>query len=133
MRNPNSRSPLNSSIDIYVCIHTHVTLSVTLSNVTSPTKILNWYFENLIIGLHVLYIFNTNAKFCFNQMLFTIQFINSYLCIILKYKHLKFKRLIVEIVTDLWPSWNFAIVDIINRKRNPTTDVKKNIEWYNIA
>ena len=39
----------------------------------------------------------------------------------------------VEIVYDLWPSWNFAIVDIINRKRNPMTDVKKNIEWYNIA
>ena len=100
-----------------------VTLSVTLSNVAPPNKILNWYFENPIIGLHVLYFFSTNAKFCFNIMLLTIQSINSYLCIILKFK--KFKHLIVEIVIDLWSSWNFAIMDVINRKHNPTANVKK--------
>ena len=50
-----------------------VTPGVTLSNVT-PTNnlLLNSYFENLTIGLHVLYIFNMNANFYTNKMLFTI-------------------------------------------------------------
>ena len=30
------------------------------------------YFENLTIEFHVLYSFNTNIKFCVNQILFTI-------------------------------------------------------------
>ena len=32
-------------------------------------------FENLIIGLHVLHIFNTHIKFCVNKVLFTIEII----------------------------------------------------------
>ena len=30
------------------------------------------YFENLTVGLHVLYAFNTYLKFCDNRILFTI-------------------------------------------------------------
>ena len=30
------------------------------------------YFENLIVGLYVLYVFNRQVKFCVNQMLCTI-------------------------------------------------------------
>ena len=36
------------------------------------------YFENLTVGLHVLYTFNMYIKFRSNQMLFTIQFINLF-------------------------------------------------------
>ena len=31
------------------------------------------YFENIIVRLHVLYVFNTHIKFCVNQILFIIQ------------------------------------------------------------
>ena len=43
----------------------------------TPTKKINMvtYFENLTAGLHVLY---THVKFCVNQMLFIIQFINLF-------------------------------------------------------
>ena len=30
------------------------------------------YFENLTVGLHILYAFNTHVKFYANQILFTI-------------------------------------------------------------
>ena len=36
-------------------------------------------FENITIGLHVLYILNTYVKFCSNWMLFIIQSINIFL------------------------------------------------------
>ena len=36
------------------------------------------YFENLTIGLHVLYVLNTHIKFCSNRILFIIQFINLF-------------------------------------------------------
>ena len=36
------------------------------------------YFENLIIGLHALYALIKHVKFCTNQLLFTIQFINFF-------------------------------------------------------
>ena len=36
------------------------------------------YFENLIIGLHALYIFTKHVKFCVNHMLFTIQSLNFF-------------------------------------------------------
>ena len=49
--------------------------SVTLNNVTqSNNLLLNSYFENLIIGLHVLYVLNIYV----NQILFTIGSINVY-------------------------------------------------------
>ena len=50
-----------------------VTPSVTLSNVIQFNKLLlNSYLVNLIIGLHVLYVFNLHANFYTNQMLLTI-------------------------------------------------------------
>ena len=36
------------------------------------------YFENLLIGLYVFYIFNMDVKFYVNQNLFTILFINLF-------------------------------------------------------
>jgi len=36
------------------------------------------YFENLTIGLHVFYTLNTDVKFCINQMLFIIRFLNLF-------------------------------------------------------
>jgi len=47
---------------------------------TTPTKTINMaiYFENITVGLYILYIFNTHIKFCANKMLFTIQFINLF-------------------------------------------------------
>ena len=46
---------------------------VTLNNITQPNNLLlNLYFKNLTIGLHVLYVFNMRANFYINQMLFTI-------------------------------------------------------------
>ena len=36
------------------------------------------YFENLIIELHIYYVFKIRVKFYANRMLFTIQFINLF-------------------------------------------------------
>ena len=58
------------------------------------------YFENLTVGLNVLNVFNMNIKFCVNRILFTIQSINIFLCIILNYKNFKFKNLIDDITID---------------------------------
>ena len=38
---------------------------------------MNLYFENFTIGLHILYVLNMHANFHINQILFTIQSINS--------------------------------------------------------
>ena len=59
------------------------------------------YFENLTIRLYILYIINTYIKFYVNQVLFTIRFINFFLCIILYYINLKFKYLIDNMAIDL--------------------------------
>ena len=40
--------------------------------------LLNMNFENLTIGLYVLYIFNMNVKFCLNKILFAIWSINLF-------------------------------------------------------
>ena len=78
-----------------------VTPSVILSNVIpSNNLLLNSYFENLTVGLHVLYIFNMHAKFYTNQMLFTIRFINSYLMQYFKLQKLEFKQLINDMTID---------------------------------
>ena len=46
-----------------------ITLGVTLSNVTPLNNLLlNSYFENPTVELHVLYVLNMNAKFHANQM-----------------------------------------------------------------
>ena len=58
--------------------------SVTLSNVIPPNNLLyNSYFENFNVEL---YVFNINANFHVNWMLFTVQ--THLLCIILNYKNL---------------------------------------------
>ena len=36
------------------------------------------YFEDLIVRLHILYVLNTNVKFCINQVLFTIRSLNLF-------------------------------------------------------
>ena len=50
-----------------------VILGVTLSNVIlSNNLLLNSYFDNLTVGLHVLYVLNSHVNFHVNWMLFTI-------------------------------------------------------------
>ena len=47
---------------------TQVTLGIILSNITPPNNLLlNSYFENPIIELHVLYILNIQANFHANR------------------------------------------------------------------
>ena len=54
-----------------------VTPGVTLSNFTpSNNLLLNSYFENLTIGLHILYVLNTYVNFHDNQILIIIRSIN---------------------------------------------------------
>ena len=46
-----------------------VTLDVILKNITSPNNLLlNLYFENPTVGLHVLYDLNMHANCHVNQM-----------------------------------------------------------------
>ena len=59
------------------------------------------YFENLTVELYFLYALNTHVKFCINWILFTIWSISLYLCILLKYKNLQFKKFINGIVINL--------------------------------
>ena len=54
------------------------------------------YFENLIVGLHILYVFNTHI----NWMLFTICFINLFFIHNFKLQKLKFKHLIDNITIN---------------------------------
>ena len=55
-----------------------ITSGVTLSNIIlSNNLLMNLYFENFTIGLHILYVLNMHANFHINQILFTIQSINS--------------------------------------------------------
>ena len=50
-----------------------VTLDTTLSNVILPMNLLlNLYFENLTVGLYILYVFNMYVNFYTNQISFTI-------------------------------------------------------------
>ena len=77
--------------------------------------LLNSYFENLTVGLHVLYVFNMHANFYANKMLFTIQFINSYFIQYCKLQKLEFKQLIDDMAIDLWLLWNFANMENIQR------------------
>ena len=70
-----------------------VTSNVTLNNVTPLNNLLlNSYFENSTIELHVLSILNMHANFHINQMLFTIQTINSSFIHYFKLQKLKFKQ-----------------------------------------
>ena len=85
---------------VYICVCIYIWLGssytwcnsgVTLSNVTSPNNLLmNLYFENFTIGLHVLYVLNMHINFHINQMLFIIQFINSSFIYYFKLQKLEF-------------------------------------------
>ena len=97
-----------------------VTYYSTLKKINMTT-----YFENLIVELHILYVFNTHVKFRDNWMLFIIQSINLFLFIILEYKNLKFKHLINNITIDRWSSRNFANMENIRRKCNPILNLSK--------
>ena len=82
---------------------------VTLSNITpSNDLLLNLYFKNFTVGLHVLYVLNIHANFHNNWMLFIIQFINSSFIHYFKLQKFEFKQLIVEITINFWSPWNFA-------------------------
>ena len=78
-----------------------VTSDVTLINITPPNNLLiNLYFENFIVGLHVLYVLNMCSKFHTNRMLFTIQSINSSFIHYLKLQKLEFIQLIDDMTID---------------------------------
>ena len=63
--------------------------------------LLNSYFGNLTIGLHVLYIFNMLANFHANRILLTISFINTFFIYNFKLQKLEFKQLIDDIAIDI--------------------------------
>ena len=73
-------------------------------------------FENLTDLLRVLNVLNINVKFHSNRMIFTIQVVNLFLCIILDHKNLKFKYLIDNIIIDSLSFLNFASLENIIRK-----------------
>ena len=87
-----------------------VTPNVTLNYITLHLIIflLDWYFKNLTIELHVKYVFNMHTKLCANHMQFTIQSKNPSFMHNFKHQNLKFKHLIDDIVINLKLSWNFA-------------------------
>ena len=50
-----------------------IKVNYKLMSVTTPNSFfLNSYFENLIVGLHDLYVLNVHANFHINWMLFII-------------------------------------------------------------
>ena len=62
---------------------------------------MNLYFENFTIGLHVLYVLNMHANFHINQILFTIQSINSSFMHYFLPQKLEFKQLINYMTINL--------------------------------
>ena len=69
---------------------------------------MNKYFENLIVRLHVLYVFNTHIKFHIN---YYVIYKLIFLCIILNYKNFKFKHLINDITINFLK--NFQALNVI--------------------
>ena len=61
---------------------------------------MNLYFENFTVGLHILYVLNMHASFHTNQMLFTIQSINSYFMYYFKLQKLEFIQLIDHMIIN---------------------------------
>ena len=61
-----------NSLYIYIYIYmgwVQITFGITLSNVTPPNNLLlNSYFENLTIELHILYVLNMYTNFHANRM-----------------------------------------------------------------
>ena len=64
---------------VCVCVcWVQVTPDIILNNITPPNNLsMNLYFKNSTIGLHLLYVLKIHANFHINQILFTIQSINS--------------------------------------------------------
>ena len=80
-----------------------VTSNITSSNVTILNNLLmNLYFENSTIELHVLYILNMHTKFHINWILFTIRSINSSFIRYFKLQKIKFIQLIDCMTIDLY-------------------------------
>ena len=81
------------------------------------------YFENIIIGLNVLYDFNMYVKFLLNLILFTIWSINLFFMHSLKLQKHEFRfylfiYLFYDIAIDIWFSWKFTNIEDIIRKFN---------------
>ena len=66
---------------------------------TTPTKKINMttYFENETVEFHFFYVLNTHFKFCVNQMLFTIWFINLFVM-----HNFRIHKLLI-----FWKFWGF--------------------------
>ena len=74
--------------------------SVQVTHVVTLNNITQLYFENLIVGLYVLYILNMYANFHINHMLFNIRSINSYFIHYFKLQKLDFKQLIYNMTIN---------------------------------
>ena len=97
------QTPLEGEYNDNILFEDNVWLQFCSQLLQFPLKnkiIMATYFENLTIGLHILYV-DMYVKFRANWMLFIIQSINFFLSITLDYKNLKFKHLIDDIVIDL--------------------------------
>ena len=80
----------------------HIIFSVTLSNVTSTNNLLlNSYFKNSTVELHVLYVLNMHTNIKTNQFLFIIQSINSSFMHYFKLQKLEFKQLIDNMTINI--------------------------------
>ena len=82
-----------------MCDWIQVTPDVTLNNVTLLNNLLlNSYFENPTVKLHILYVFNMHANFHANRI--TFQFTNSFFMHYFKLQKLEFKLLIDDIAIN---------------------------------
>ena len=61
---------------------------------------MNLYFDNSIVGLHVLYVLNMHANFHTNWVLFIIRSINSSFMHYFKLQKLEFIQLIDDMTID---------------------------------
>ena len=76
--------------------------SKSLSNIKQLNNfLLNLYFENSIIKLHVLYFLNMYTNFHINWIFITIRSINSSFIHYFKLQKLEFERLINDMIINL--------------------------------
>ena len=79
-----------------------VSPGLILSNITlSNNLLLNSYFKNSAIELHVVYFLSMHTNIRVNQLLFTIQTIYSYFMHYFKLQKFKFKQLIDNMTIDI--------------------------------
>ena len=79
-----------------------VTPDVTLKSVTPLNNLLlNSYFQNPTVGLHVLYVINIYANFHAYRVKFTIRSLNSSFKCYFKLQKLEFKQLIDNMPINL--------------------------------